>query len=82
VRHRLAVAGAGREIFEPEAVACLHAASGGLPRVLNHLATQALLEALVRGAATVDASAARAAVEGQIFLDSPAPAWASAGGTH
>lgn len=77
VRHRLRVAGAEREIFTPAAVARLHAASGGLPRVLNHLATQALLEALARGAETVDEAAVRAAVESQVFLDAPAPARAA-----
>jgi type II secretory pathway predicted ATPase ExeA len=77
VRHRLRVAGAEREIFAPEAVARLHAASGGLPRVLNHLATQALLEALARGARTVDEAAVRAAVESQAFLDAPVAARAA-----
>jgi type II secretory pathway predicted ATPase ExeA len=55
VAHRLAVAGASREIFSPAAVARLHAAAAGIPRVVNHLATQALLEGMARGAQQVDA---------------------------
>ncbi len=56
VRHRLAVAGAERPIFTDDAVARLHAGSCGIPRVINHLATQALLEGMARGAKEVDAS--------------------------
>jgi type II secretory pathway predicted ATPase ExeA len=69
VRHRLRVAGAGRELFTPAAVRRLHAAAGGVPRVLNHLATQALIEAMARGVDAVDEGVASAAVEGQSFLD-------------
>jgi type II secretory pathway predicted ATPase ExeA len=54
VRHRLAVAGAPRPIFTEDAVARLHAAAAGIPRVVNQLATQALLEGMARGAAEVD----------------------------
>ncbi len=60
VAHRLKVAGAGREIFTADAVVRLHAAAGGIPRVLNHLATQALLEGMARGAARVDAGVVEA----------------------
>ena len=54
LEHRLAVAGGGRALFTDEAVARLHEASGGIPRVLNQLATQALLEGMARGVAQVD----------------------------
>jgi len=56
VRHRLAVAGAQRPIFTDEAVVRLHAASSGIPRVVNQLATQALLEGMARGVREVDAA--------------------------
>ena len=56
VRHRLAVAGATRAIFTEEAIAGLHAGARGIPRVVNHLATQALLEGMARGASVVDAA--------------------------
>ena len=62
VRHRLAVAGATRPVLSDGAILKLHAAAGGIPRVLNHLATQALLEGMARGAETVDEEVAAAAV--------------------
>jgi len=51
--HRVAVAGGARPLFTEAAVARLHAAAGGIPRVLNQLATQALLEGMARGARQV-----------------------------
>jgi general secretion pathway protein A len=54
VAHRLGVAGAARAIFTAEAVERLHTAAAGIPRVVNHLATQALIEAMARGAQQVD----------------------------
>jgi type II secretory pathway predicted ATPase ExeA len=56
----VAVAGGARPLFSEEAVARLHAASGGIPRVLNQLATQALLEGMARGTARVDGAVAEA----------------------
>ena len=64
-----------REAWREESASCsraapsgvLHRASGGLPRVLNHLATQALLEGLAEGAAPVDEEIATAAAEGQFL---------------
>jgi type II secretory pathway predicted ATPase ExeA len=60
LEHRLAVAGGEPALFTDDAVARLHAASGGIPRVLNQLATQALLEGMARGTARVDGSVAQA----------------------
>src|SRR5687768_15851647 len=48
VRHRLAVAGGAADLFTDAAIAQLHRAAAGIPRVMNHLATQALLEAMGR----------------------------------
>jgi type II secretory pathway predicted ATPase ExeA len=56
VRHRLSVAGAQRPIFSDEAIVRLHAASGGVPRVVNHLATQSLIEGMAQGLSEVDAA--------------------------
>jgi general secretion pathway protein A len=56
VQHRLAVAGATRAVFTEEAIAALHRGAAGIPRVVNHLATQALLEGMARGASEVDAA--------------------------
>jgi type II secretory pathway predicted ATPase ExeA len=67
VRHRLKVAGTERALFTAEALRVLHRASGGLPRVLNHLATQALLEGFGRGVPTIDEEVAVAAAQGQFL---------------
>ena len=80
LRHRVRVAGGERDLFTAGALRVLHRASGGLPRVLNHLATQALLEGLGRGAGLVDEEIATAAAEGQFlpgFPEEPARARAS-----
>jgi type II secretory pathway predicted ATPase ExeA len=69
LRHRLAVAGTEREIFTPAAARALHRASGGVPRVLNQLATQALLEAMARGVAMVDAATVDAVAADEVFLE-------------
>ena len=54
VAHRLKVAGAERSLFSRDAIARLHEAAQGVPRVLNQLATDALLEGMARGATQVD----------------------------
>ena len=74
VRHRLSVAGGAPGLFTAGAVERLHQASAGVPRVLNHLATQALLEAMARGLAGVDEASAAAAAQGLAFraVDRPA----------
>jgi len=74
LEHRLAVAGARGPVFTTEAMARLHAASGGIPRVLNHLATQALIEGMARGVRTVDEAVAAGVIEGQTLLGEPQPA--------
>jgi len=45
VAHRIAVAGGTRNPFDDDAVRALHEISGGIPRLINTLATTALLEA-------------------------------------
>jgi general secretion pathway protein A len=45
VRHRLAVAGATRELFTPGALRAVHARSGGVPRLINVICDRALLGA-------------------------------------
>ena len=68
VGHRLSVAGAERPLFTDGALRMLHGASRGIPRVVNHLATQALLEGMAREAKVVDEGAVAAVVAGQVFL--------------
>ncbi len=55
LEHRLKLVGwAGHPQFTADATAALHAASGGLPRKLNTLATRTLLMGSVEGADVVD----------------------------
>lgn len=58
--HRLSVAGVEQTLFEEEAVRCLHAATDGVPRLVNHVATQALVEGMARGADRIDGAAVAA----------------------
>ena len=70
LRHRMAVAGGdARAIFDDEAVRRLHDASGGIPRILNQLATQALLEGMARDARKVDGAIISAVVASQPLLE-------------
>src|SRR5512145_2172444 len=61
--HRLAVAGRTEPLFTADAIASLHARSRGLPRRINQLAANALLEGFAReepliGPSVVEAAAA------------------------
>jgi type II secretory pathway predicted ATPase ExeA len=69
VSHRLKVAGSGRAIFTEGAIAALHAASHGLPRIVNTLATQALLEGMARDAHVVSEEIMRTVASSQPFLE-------------
>ena len=44
ISHRLKVSGAGREIFTPEACEAVYLASKGVPRLINTISDNALLE--------------------------------------
>jgi type II secretory pathway predicted ATPase ExeA len=63
VDHRIRIAGGARNPFSREAMIEMHSASGGIPRLINTLATTALLDAFGEDATTIDpariASAAR-----------------------
>ena len=52
--HRIRVAGGSRNPFTGDAVRSMHAISGGIPRLLNTLATTALLDAYGDDAETID----------------------------
>jgi general secretion pathway protein A len=56
VEHRLAVAGATREIFTPAACECVHLGSRGIPRLVNQICDYALVYAFTDGLEKVDAS--------------------------
>jgi len=72
--HRVAVAGGARPLFTEAAVVRLHAAAGGIPRVLNQLATQALLEGMARGARQVSGEDVEAVAAETDFGSVPAGA--------
>jgi type II secretory pathway predicted ATPase ExeA len=73
IAHRLKVAGATRAVFSAGAVARLHEAAQGVPRVLNQLATQALLEGMARGVRQVDEGIVDA-VAAERYIGAPAGA--------
>jgi hypothetical protein len=51
----------------------LHAATDGVPRLLNHVATQALVEAMARGADEVDGAAVAAVLEDDFATEAVTP---------
>ncbi len=73
VAHRLAVAGAARPLFTDEAIQRLHAAAAGVPRLLNHLATQALIEGMARGVEEVDDTAVSAVLQDDFATEGTTP---------
>lgn len=77
IAHRLRVAGgAVQHMFAPQAVAAIHAASSGTPRVINMLCHKALMAAFGAGAETVAAVHARRAIaDTRYALRRPAARW-------
>lgn len=55
IEHRVHVAGGRRNPFSREAMEEIHLVSGGVPRIINTLATTALLDAFGEDAETIDA---------------------------
>jgi type II secretory pathway predicted ATPase ExeA len=56
IGHRLGVAGADRAIFDPAALAGIHAATGGVPRLTNQICDLAMLYAYSADKPVVDAA--------------------------
>lgn len=56
ISHRLKVGGRDEDLFTPDAIAEIHRSSGGVPRVINTLATGALLSGMGKGLELLDAS--------------------------
>jgi type II secretory pathway predicted ATPase ExeA len=81
VSHRLAVAKARRPLFDAEAVGALSLLAGGVPRVINTLADNALFEAYLSEVEEVDVSLVHAAAE-QLALPPPLPSTVPAAGVH
>ncbi len=61
IAHRLGVAGRADPLFDDAAVTAVHRHTGGVPRRVNQLAANALLEAFARADATVSADVVDAA---------------------
>jgi type II secretory pathway predicted ATPase ExeA len=57
IKHRLKVGGRDALLFLPEAVEALYRHSKGVPRVINTIATGALLNGLGAGALSIDGAA-------------------------
>ena len=65
---RLARMGGPEDLFEPEALALVHAVTAGLPRAINQLCEMALIFGLTDKAGTVGADAVRTALDRGMFL--------------
>ena len=77
LEHRLRQVGwTGRPVFTDGACTALHAASGGVPRKLNTLATRALLMGAIEDASTIDEGLI-ARVVADLASDVPQPAAAA-----
>lgn len=59
IKHRLRLAGATRMLFQPQAIDLIHQGSGGIPRMINTLCDNALFEAFLARAPSVDAELMR-----------------------
>jgi general secretion pathway protein A len=66
VEHRLGVAGASRALFAPEAFPVLASRSGGVPRRVNTLATQALFVGAMRALPIIDAELMQDVADDQV----------------
>ena len=81
IRCRLRIAGAGREIFTPEAMQQIHRATGGVPRLINVLCDMAMVHAFADDSGMIDDrllleflnSARRRGVFRQFVAEDPAP---------
>jgi len=54
INHRMRSVGAGDDVFMPEALAAIHAASNGFPRNINNLAAHCLMYAASNGIRTIN----------------------------
>lgn len=75
IRHRVVVAGGDPELFDAEACALIHEASGGVPRLINLLCDTALVYGFAEQAARIGTDLARDVIQdkrqGGLFPTSP-----------
>ena len=72
IAHRMTVAGLDPALIDAGAVAVIHKASGGVPRLINHLCERALLAAYAAERGHVDRRLARAAAR-EVFGEPARP---------
>jgi len=65
IRHRLAVAGAERNIFDKYAAAIVYYHSGGIPRLINTLCDYALVYGFAEGALQIDLALMLSVIKGK-----------------
>ena len=68
IYHRLRVAGADREIFEPSAVRLIHDATGGVPRLVNQLCDLSMVYTFTAERQTVNESTVRQVLNEGVFF--------------
>jgi general secretion pathway protein A len=74
VRHRLKVAGSGKELFTPEALRAIHRFAGGTPRLINVICDRALVTGYVKELKQIGAETIReCAAELDLAPSTPAP---------
>ena len=73
VRHRLAVAGATRAIFDEEALALVHAATRGIPRLVNQICDLAMVYAFSAGEDDVTRATVAQVLEDGVFFAAELP---------
>lgn len=56
IRHQLKISGAMAPVFSDSAMQLIFAASQGIPRLINHICVQALLEAERKGQEVIEES--------------------------
>ncbi|MFN3936599.1 MAG: ExeA family protein [Gemmobacter sp.] len=68
VRHRMELAGRSDEVFTPAATRAIHAATRGVPRLVNQLCDMALLYAFARNEDVVDLPTIRQVIDDGVFF--------------
>lgn len=68
VRHRLSLAGAQREIFEPDTFALIYEVTGGVPRLINQVCDFSLLYAFVEERQTVCVDTVQNVLDDNLFF--------------
>lgn len=66
--HRLRIAGASREIFEPEAIRLIFEATGGVPRLVNQLCDLAMVYTFTADLDTVNETTVRQVLNEGVFF--------------